>query len=259
MEIYKAANRVGGGGGVATFQSHSERPCRRSRESKLRLSQWPLIADPIFTQPVIIFFFLSQGPSVTTQYVDPLLALSPLSHTTGTTNFLGLPAVMGFSAADATCQPVKNWLCSPAPTRRYDVSAMRTIYETFASLPPKLAKHSSIITKGYSMHIVQAVRSESTAVPDSFNNLIMAAFIAYEVEGEVKGRADAEGVTVGDEIQRVLAKPESSGLYAYVNCAFGDEGLAAWYGREDWRLVKLRRLKKLWDPQGRLGRYCPIS
>ena len=43
-----------------------------------------------------------------------------------------------------------------------------------------------------------------------------------------------------------------------VNYANGDETLEEMYGHEGWRLEKLRRLKKEWDPENRFGFYAPI-
>lgn len=83
------------------------------------------------------------------------------------------------------------------------------------------------------MRAVQAVSSESTAVPDRYNNLLIAVFVAYEPEpGDEEGKreVDEEGVNVGKEVQRLLAAGagDERGLDAYVNYAFGDEGVEAW-------------------------------
>lgn len=48
-------------------------------------------------------------------------------------------------------------------------------------------------------------------------------------------------------------------LRAYVNYARGDESMENMYGHEPWRLEKLRRLKKEFDPHGRFNFYAPIS
>lgn len=48
--------------------------------------------------------------------------------------------------------------------------------------------------------------------------------------------------------------------HAYVNYARGDESMEEMYGYEDWRLEKLRGLKKQYryDPHGRFNFYAPI-
>lgn len=87
----------------------------------------------------------------------------------------------------------------------------------------------------------------------------MAAFVAYE-PGSPDEVVDVEAVKLGKEIQRTLAEGAGEGklLDAYVNYAYGDEGMEMWYGHEEWRLEKLRRLKKLWDPREKFTWYCPI-
>ncbi|KAL9009443.1 MAG: hypothetical protein Q9173_005533, partial [Seirophora scorigena] len=48
-------------------------------------------------------------------------------------------------------------------------------------------------------------------------------------------------------------------LHAYSNYANGDETLEQIYGHEPWRLEKLRRLKREWDPNGRFRFFNPIT
>ncbi|KAI4274736.1 MAG: hypothetical protein LQ337_003707 [Flavoplaca oasis] len=48
-------------------------------------------------------------------------------------------------------------------------------------------------------------------------------------------------------------------LNAYSNYANGDETLEEIYGYEPWRLEKLRRLKRKWDPEGRFCFFNPIT
>lgn len=47
-------------------------------------------------------------------------------------------------------------------------------------------------------------------------------------------------------------------LSAYVNYAHGDEPLEAVYGYEPWRLARLRKLKKRYDPDFKFRFYNPI-
>lgn len=44
-----------------------------------------------------------------------------------------------------------------------------------------------------------------------------------------------------------------------MNYAYGDEGVERWYGREGWRIERLRGLKKKYDPGNRLDYYAPIK
>lgn len=61
------------------------------------------------------------------------------------------------------------------------------------------------------------------------------------------------------EIKEILVEgaKETGGTRAYVNYAYGGETLEEIYG-EKWRLDKLRRLKKEYDPENRFRFYAPI-
>lgn len=198
---------------------------------------------------------LYQGESVPLEYIKPLLDLPPAARNTGTTDLPGLAPVAGFSATDFASQHGKAWLRFPAAMKKYDIPALRRVYNIFQSLPPHLAANSSMITEGYSVHGVQSVPKDSTAYPDRENNLLLSPFIVYDPDPAVDDKARA----AGKQMQSILAEASGSGLCSYVNYAFGDEGTEAWYGREEWRLEKLRKLKHLWDPERKFGWYCPID
>ena len=46
--------------------------------------------------------------------------------------------------------------------------------------------------------------------------------------------------------------------HAYVNYANGNETVQEMYGKERWRLEKLRGLKAEWDPRNKFRFYNPI-
>jgi FAD/FMN-containing dehydrogenase len=63
----------------------------------------------------------------------------------------------------------------------------------------------------------------------------------------------------GSIIQKALFK--GTGLakrHIYVNYANGNESVAEIYG-EPWRVQKLKRLKKQYDPNGRFNLYNPLT
>ena len=206
-------------------------------------------------QLVIVFILLYQGTAIPAELTQPFADMRPVAQMSGKTDFLGLPAVAGFSSADFASQHGKTWLRFPAGMERYDIVSLRKVYNLFQSLPPHLAMYSSMITEGYSTHGVQKVAAESTAYPDRKNSLLLSPFIVYEPDPTVNDEAGR----LGKLMQTTLAEGPNRELCAYVNYAYGDEGEEAWYGREQWRLERLRRLKKIWDPNNRFGWYCPIG
>jgi hypothetical protein len=108
---------------------------------------------------------------------------------------------------------------------------------------------------------VQAVDPNSTAFPERHNKLLISPFIQYKPTGDAKadGKGTAEAFRYGRMIRDAIAKAAGSNTYAYVNYNSADEKTEATFGHESWRVEKLRRLKKEFDPNGRFSFYNPIS
>lgn len=51
---------------------------------------------------------------------------------------------------------------------------------------------------------------------------------------------------------------EDKHRHAYVNYATGSESIQEVYGREEWRVQRLKGLKKEWDTQNRFRFYNPL-
>ena len=56
----------------------------------------------------------------------------------------------------------------------------------------------------------------------------------------------------------VLEGSGSAELDAYVNYVSEDETMEEIYGHESWRLEKLRKLKRKYDPKRKFGYFAPI-
>lgn len=113
--------------------------------------------------------------------------------------------------------------------------------------------------EAYSMQGVQAVAAETTAVPDRFNNLIISPFITFSDEEGEGGNLTTLAKDFANRMRESIVEDSGQELNAYVNYANGDEGLQAIYGYEEWRLGKLRALKRAYDPLDRFGYYAPIT
>ncbi|KAK8091537.1 hypothetical protein PG997_001898 [Apiospora hydei] len=200
----------------------------------------------------------------------PLRALGPLSTKRGVVDITQLNGVAGANLSSPFCDYGAEVLMSPTSLRKWNVTALRRAFEVFAALPPWLHRSAALL-EGYATKAVQAVREADTAYPDRFNNLLVSPVMIADRgidEGKEAGGGNgtrkpdlrAEMKEYADRFREALL--EGSGddkLYAYVNYASGDEGLEAIYGYDQWRLEKLRRLKQIWDPEGRMDFYNPIS
>ena len=67
--------------------------------------------------------------------------------------------------------------------------------------------------------------------------------------------------TAGESVRSILidgAREQRGTARAYVNYASGGEPLESIYGQEPWRLERLKKLKREYDPQNRFRFYGPI-
>ncbi|KAK8006843.1 hypothetical protein PG989_000833 [Apiospora arundinis] len=179
--------------------------------------------------------------------------------------------VAGANLSSPFCGYGAEITMSPVGLRRWNVTALRKAFDVYASLPPRL-QASAALLEGYSVEAVQRVPADATAFPDRFNNLLVSpVMIAAAPGGDdddnngnedgESGQSDtrAEMQEYANRFRDALLEGSGDRLYAYVNYASGDEGLEAIYGYDQWRLEKLRRLKQIWDPKGRMDFYNPIS
>lgn len=109
--------------------------------------------------------------------------------------------------------------------------------------------------ESYTLNRVVEIPDKSTAFPDRDGKLLLSPILTYPKNASL----DATAFEIGSKIRTALLEGTDSKLQAYVNYARGDESVEEIYGYEVWRLEKLRRLKKEYDPHGRFNFYAPIS
>lgn len=122
-----------------------------------------------------------------------------------------------------------------------------------ASLPPSL-NQTVVLLEGYATNRVSAIPSDSTAYPNREGQLLLSPFMTYERNESL----DAEAWEVEGRIRDVMAKGTGEPRKAYVNYARGDETVEELYGPEEWRLERLRGLKREYDPFGKFNFFAPI-
>lgn len=87
--------------------------------------------------------------------------------------------------------------------------------------------------------------------------------ILYSANGSSRSGEVLDEVALkhGQDIKKILVDgaKDDGGTHAYVNYAFGGESAEELYGKEPWRLEKLRGLKKLYDPEDRFRFYAPFG
>ncbi|KAH7408321.1 hypothetical protein DE146DRAFT_752456 [Phaeosphaeria sp. MPI-PUGE-AT-0046c] len=154
---------------------------------------------------------------------------------------------------------LKNTLWTASTPTLFETSAMKTVYESFASFVGAHigANRSILLFEAADGRVMDALPNDYSAYAHRgmmTTNVIIQATWDEDNDGTVAEAANVWGKGVRD----LLAKPEISGydkLHAYVNYANKDEPLDALYGYDEERQQRLVSLKKRFDPHGYFNAY----
>lgn len=132
----------------------------------------------------------------------------------------------------------------------------KKIYDVFNEFTadPRFAL-SNVLFDNYGRQGMMAVDKDSTAIKFRKSWVDATPGIIY-FDPSVADIAVAKAKEIRDLLQNQNGPAE---LSTYVNYSFGDESMEALYGREQWRLEKLRKLKKEYDPTGKFNYFAPIT
>jgi hypothetical protein len=209
--------------------------------------------------PILWFAIIYDGPTETArEYAKPLHDIGPIMVQAGEGTLHDLAAVTFQDQDGAGCAYGLTSLRYPIGLKSYNVAAVRKVYnhidETFKKVPEIAG--SFFLLEGYSTQAVQAVDAASTAFPHREDEILVTSYVQYKPNASIDPIAQEFGETLRGFLLEASDDPDH--LRAYVNYANGDEPLQAVYGWEDWRLKKLRELKKQWDPKNEMKYYVPF-
>lgn len=154
----------------------------------------------------------------------------------------------------ANCQKGLSRLLYPVSLDTWPLKNLRRVIEMFASLPVEF-RNSAMLLEGYATNEVNKVADNATAFPDRSSQLLASPILAYAANASL----DETASSIGSSLRAALLNGTGKRMITYVNYAHGDEPLESIYGYDTWRLAKLRRLKKEYDPEGRFNFYSPIK
>lgn len=194
-----------------------------------------------------------QGPAIPSKYTDPLYALSPATVDKGVTGLTSVNAHLQADRDGAACAEGFSRAMVPISLTNYSLPALRKVLDIFTTLPTEF-RTSIMLFEGYATNRVNEIPSDSSAFPDRDANLLLSPVLTWPKNASL----DATGWEIGGRIRRAVLEGTDGKLEAYVNYARGDESMEELYGYESWRLEKLRKLKKEYDPHGRFNFYAPI-
>ncbi|KAI8316760.1 FAD-linked oxidoreductase [Colletotrichum sp. SAR11_59] len=210
-------------------------------------------------RPIIWYAIINDGSeNGTVEYAKPLFDIEHVSVESGSTAMPDL-AVKVFTSEDSLgCAKGNTGLRYPIGLKRYDLPAIRKVFDDMTEMSltvPELAG-SFFMLEGYSTQGVKAIDEKSSAFPHRDDDLLVTPYVVYKPNASLDALAQDYGERLRGHLLKASDDPER--LRAYVNYAHGDESLESVYGWEEWRLEKLRALKKKWDPENRMRFYNPI-
>jgi FAD/FMN-containing dehydrogenase len=212
------------------------------------------------TKPIIWYFFVYDGPATTARaYAEPIEALGPLHVDRHEAPMPDMAQATLMAEESVACASGSTGLRFPVGLKSYNVSAVRNVYDeidrTVRDIPEFVG--TFFLLEGYSTQAVKAIDERSTAFPHRSDEILITSYILYAPNKTL----DAMAVAFGERLRQLLldGSDDPEHLRAYVNYAIGDESVAAMYGWDEWRLTKLRALKKKWDPENRMRHYNPLA
>jgi hypothetical protein len=235
-----------------------------TRPGKLMLTGvFVRIPDMDADKPMVGYTVSYEGTLAETEkYAAPFKALKPV-NTTLTTNvkYVDLYTVNGNDVNSPVCRKNNNILGAGASLPVWDIPGLRKAYEIFANATadPRFSTSATLL-ENYGINVVRNIDAGSTALPAEERTYpILASAIMWYEGDDAKTHEDARVYATG--IRNALyhgVDARKQKRHTYVNYAFGDESLQEVYGYEQWRLDKLKTLKKAYDPKNAFGYYVPI-
>lgn len=226
----------------------------------VELTHYAIFANnpAIDSKPVILFLVYWQGPGpIPSQYTNPLNALKPVSVVNAQVDLLGANANTGASLDGPACAHGTGRQTFPVDLDTWDLANLRSVINIFATFPSTDLKSSIMLLEGFATNRVLEIDPASTAYAFRSSQLLASPLLTYPANNAT---LDEEVAVVGKRIRAALLEGTGGGqLKAYVNYANGDESQESVYGYDEWRLKRLRALKRRYDPEGRFNFYEPIK
>lgn len=211
----------------------------------------------IDSKPIIILLvhWQSAGEDIPTEYTDPLNALKPISVVKKRFSLLNINSNTGSSYSGPACAPGAGRQSVPVDLDSWNLANLRTIIDLLGTFPAPL-RNSSVLLEGYATNRVHEIPASSTAYAHRPTHLLASPLFTYAANDAVVRET---ALKLGAQIRAAFLNGTGLKLSAYVNYATGEESQEALFGYEPWRLRRLRKLKRKYDPFERFSLYGPIK
>ncbi|KAK1751934.1 hypothetical protein QBC47DRAFT_349747 [Echria macrotheca] len=228
-------------------------------QEAVQWSQWVVDPQTDPVRPIIVYSLFYNGPpEELASYSKPLVDIGPFASVSGSSPYANLSQPAGLDLDGPGCQDQGPLQMFPTDVETYDLPGMRTFYETFVDMvraEPALAAGSYSLIEQLSTQAVRAVPAETTAYGHRKQKLLISPVLTYA--GSDNTTLNAAIAQWGEKMRSaVFANMER---HTYVNYARGTETDEELYGHEKWRIAKLKKLKKVYDPHNKFGYFGGIA
>ena len=230
--------------------------------SRLVLHFAPVISSIlVLTQakPIILVKIVYEGSiEAMRQHFAPLESLKPVTYERKGITYQTASQALDWHFDSFGNQKNVSVLRFPIGAESFSYSAMKNTYDRMAAavIEQPMLGSSFILWEAYATQAVKAVPDDATAVADRADDMLVAAIVVLPPGTLPDSPLVKETEKLGQDLRECMVGGEE--LHAYVNYAHGDESLEEMYGHQPWRLERLRKLKKQYDPENRFGFYAPI-
>ena len=204
---------------------------------------------------ILLVYWQSAGEDIPTEYTDPLNALKPISVVKKRFDLLSINSNTGASYSGPACAPGAGRQSVPVDLDSWNLANLRTIIDLLGTFPAPL-RNSTVLLEGFATNRVHEIPASSTAYAHRSTQLLASPLFTYPPNDAV---VHETVLKLGAQIRAAFLNGTGLKLNAYVNYATGDESQEALFGYEPWRLRRLRKLKKKYDPFERFSLYGPIK
>lgn len=212
------------------------------------------------SEPIISWTFAYRGSEEDARpYFKDFNAIKAEYVESGNVPYPQIAHIQQTGLNDFICGHGNVRITTTAGLQVYNLTAERLIFEGFkkrVSSNPSLAAATGILHEGYSTEAVTKKNARDSAYPfrDDHHLMLFDAIVAPN-----DTVAEKAAWTWANEVRdQWNAGQPGRTVNAYVNYANGFESLEERYGHEEWRINKLRALKKKYDPRNSFRYFNPI-
>ncbi|KAI1851229.1 hypothetical protein JX266_003304 [Neoarthrinium moseri] len=222
------------------------------------------ISNPMPKEPTININLVYSGPEVdAAPYTKLFDKISPIWKDTKIATWDALPWATYNGLNNILCTPqgwarfpIKNFYAANA--KSYDIPTIRSYINSWRSMNEKYEGRAmfSFMFESFAQQKIQELPDDATAYPWRHGSqhflMIEGAYKDTELEQEIDE-------WLSEQQDKLIEGSGYGRLQQYVNYGHGSKDAPeALYGYEPWRLERLRRLKKEYDPEGWFNGYQPL-